>query len=93
MAASVTGSLLIVRLSNIGDPVVATYRIAFAPGNARLRGRYVTCEGLDALTELLRKAAIPIPEIERVWQALARRRFHSVPRVTLTLNEIDTLGL
>jgi hypothetical protein len=33
------------------------------------------------------------PEIERAWRALAARPVHSIPRVGLTLAEIETLGL
>lgn len=93
MAASATGFLHIVRLSGTVDPVAATYRIAFAPLGARLRGRHVTCQGLDALTDFLRQAGVPIPEIERAWRMLARHRFHAIPRVTLTSFQIEALGL
>ncbi len=92
MTASVTGFLHIVRLSGVVDPVVATYRLAFAPLDARLRSRHVFCQGLDALTDFLRRAGVPILEIERAWRILARRRFHSIPRVTLTADQIEALG-
>jgi hypothetical protein len=45
------------------------------------------------LTSFLRRAGVPLPEIERAWQNLARRRIYSVPRVTLTQAELDDLGL
>jgi len=93
MAASVAGSLLIVRLSGTVDPVVATYRITFAPVDARLRGRHVACERFEGLTDFLRKAGVPTFEVERAWRTLARRRFYSVPRVALTVDQIETLGL
>jgi hypothetical protein len=69
------------------------YRIAFAPLAGRPRSRYAQLEGLDALTDFLRQAGVPIPEIERTWQALARRRVHSIPRIALTPAQLDALGL
>jgi hypothetical protein len=48
---------------------------------------------LDALTDFLRQTGVPIPEIERTWQALAKRRICSVPRVALTPAQIEALGL
>jgi len=75
------------------DPVNAVYRIAFAPLDGSLRGRQARCEGLDALTDFLRQAGIQISEIERTWQALARRRVHSIPRIALTAAQLEALGL
>jgi len=48
---------------------------------------------LDALTDFLRQTGVPIPEIERTWQALAGRRVHSVPRIALTPAQLEALGL
>ena len=93
MAKAATGFLHIVRLSGAVDPVVAEYRIVFAPLGGRLRGRHVIRQGLDALTDFLRQAGVPIPEIERAWRMLARHRFHAIPRVTLTPTQIEALGL
>jgi hypothetical protein len=60
----------------------------------RLHGRrHVTRQGPDALTDFLRQAGVPIPEIERRWQALARRRVHSIPRIALTPAQLPALGL
>jgi hypothetical protein len=36
---------------------------------------------------------VPLPEIERAWQHLARRRIYSVPGVALTPGQLDALGL
>jgi hypothetical protein len=93
MAEAATGFLHIVRIGGDIDPVNAEYRIAFAPLDGRLRGRQARCEGLDVLTDFLRRAGVPIPEIERTWQALARRRVHSIPRIALTPAKIESLGL
>ncbi len=94
MAEAATGFLHIVRLTGAVDPVIAEYRIAFAPLDGRLHGRrHVTRQGLDALTDFLRQAGVPIPEIERTWQALARRRVHSIPRIALTPAQLELLGL
>jgi len=48
---------------------------------------------LDTLTDFLRQTGVPIPEIERTWQALAGRRVHSVPRIALTPAQLEALGL
>ncbi len=94
MAEMATGFSHVVRVSGLIDPVHAEYRIAFAPLDGRLRGRrHVTCQGLDALTDFLRQAGVSIPKIERTWQALARRRVHSIPRIALTPAQLDVLGL
>ena len=94
MAEAVTGFLHIVRMTGAVDPVIAEYRIAFAPLNGRLRGRrHVTRQGLDALTDFLRQAGVPLPSIELAWQNLARRRMYSVPRVMLTPAQLEALGL
>jgi len=58
-----------------------------------VRGRQAQREGLDALTDFLRQAGVPISEIERTWQALARRRVHSIPRIALTPAQVGALGL
>ena len=50
-------------------------------------------QGLDALTDFLRQAGVPLPEIERAWQTLARRRIHSIPRIALTPAHLEALGL
>ncbi len=92
MAGEVTGFLHIVRLNAAVDPVCAEYRVAFAPLGGRLRGRHVTCRGLDQLTDLLQRAGVAIPAIERAWETLARRRFHAIPRVVLTPARIEALG-
>jgi hypothetical protein len=73
--------------------VKAAYRLVFAPLGGRLRSRHPYCQGLDALTDFLRQAGVPLPEIERAWQALARRRVHSIPGITLTPAQIEALGL
>lgn len=93
MARSATGFLHVVRLNGTVDPVVATYRIAFAPLGGRLRGRHVTCQGLDALIDFLRRARVPIPEIERAWRMLTSRRFHAIAHVTLTQAQVEALAL
>jgi hypothetical protein len=92
MAGEITGFLHIVRLNAAVDPVSAEYRIAFAPLGGRLRGRHVTCRGLDGLTEVLQQAGVPIEAIERAWEILAKRRFHAIPRVVLTPTRIEELG-
>jgi len=48
---------------------------------------------LDALTDFLRQTGVPIPEIERTWQPLAKRRVHSVARIALTPAQLEALGL
>jgi hypothetical protein len=93
MGSPAMGFLHVVRIGGDIDPVKADYRIAFTPLDGRLRGRQARCEGLDALTDFLRQAGVPIPEIERTWQALARRRVHSVPRIALTPAQLEALGL
>jgi hypothetical protein len=93
MAEAATGSLGVVRIGGDIDPVNAVYWIAFTPLDGRLRGRQVQREGLDALTDFLRQAGVPIPEIERTWQALARRRVHAIPRIALTPAQLEALGL
>ncbi len=93
MGSPTTGFLHVVRIGGDIDPVNAVYRIAFAPLDGSLRGRQAQREGLDALTDFLRQAGVTIPEIERTWQALARRRVHSVPRITLTPAQLEALGL
>ena len=62
------GFLHVVRIGGDIDPVKAEYRIAFTPLDGRLRGRQARCEGLDALTDFLRQAGVPLPEIELAWQ-------------------------
>jgi hypothetical protein len=86
------GFLHVVRIGGNVDPVNAVYRIAFAPLDGSLRGRQAR-EGLDALTDFLRQAGVPIPEIERTWQVLAKRRVHSIPRIALTPAQLEALGL
>jgi hypothetical protein len=93
MVGEVTGFLHIVRVDGPIDPVIAAYRIAFAPLGGRLRSRHATVHGLDRLTAFLRQAHVPTPDIERAWRTLAMRRVHSVPRVGLTPAEIEVLGL
>jgi hypothetical protein len=93
MAEAATGFLHVARIGGDIDPVNAEYRIAFAPLDGSLRGRQARCEGLDALTDFLRQAGVPIPEIERTWQTLAKRRVHSIPRVALTPAQLEALGL
>ena len=87
------GFLHVVRIGGDIDPVKAEYRIAFAPLDGSLRTRRPQREGLDSLTDFLRQAGVPIPEIERTWQALAKRRIHSVPRIALTPAQLEALGL
>jgi len=93
MAVEITGFLHVMRVPARVDPVNAEYRIVFAPLGGRLRGRRVSCLGLDALTDFLRRAGVPIPEIERAWQTLVRRRVHSIPRVVLTPAQLEALRL
>ena len=75
------------------DPVNAEYRIVFAPLGGRLRARHAQCQGLDVLTDFLRQAHVPLPEIARAWQNLAKRRIYSIPHVALTPAQLDALGL
>ncbi|HSE03885.1 MAG TPA: hypothetical protein VLK35_06985 [Methylomirabilota bacterium] len=91
MGGTATGFLHITRLR--GDPVNAEYQIVFAPLGGRLRGRHARCQGLDVLTTFLQRAGVPLPEIERAWQNLAKRRIHSVSRVALTPAQLEALGL
>jgi hypothetical protein len=93
MGSPAMGFLHIVRIGGAIDPVNAVYRIAFEPLDGSLRDRQAQREGLDALTDFLRQAGVPIPEIERTWQALARRRVHSVARIALTPAQLEALGL
>ena len=93
MESPTLGFLHITRGPGPIDPVNAEYRIVFAPLGGRLRKRHALCQGFDGLTDFLRQARVPLPEIERAWQNLARRRIHSVPRVALTPTQIDALGL
>jgi hypothetical protein len=53
MAGEITGFLHVMRVPARLDPVNAEYRIVFAPLGGRLRGRRVSCLGLDALTDFL----------------------------------------
>ncbi len=93
MAGEVIRFLHIVRVGGPIDPVNAEYRIAFTTPDGQLRGRHVLRQGLDSLTGFLREAHVPTPEIERAWRPLAKRRVHSIPRVELTLAQIEALGL
>jgi hypothetical protein len=93
MPEASTGFLHITRGPGDIDPVNAEYRIVFAPLGGRLRSRHAQCHGLDALTDFLRQARVPLPEIERAWQNLARRRIYSVPRIRLTPAQLEALGL
>jgi hypothetical protein len=93
MERPVLGFLHITRIHGPLDPVSAEYRIVFAPLGGRLHTRHAQCQGLDALTDFLRQAGVPLPEIEQAWQNLARRRIYSVPRVALTHAQIEALGL
>ena len=93
MGSPALGFLHTVRIGGDIDPVNAVYRIAFAPLDGSLRSRQAQREGLDSLTDFLRQAGVPIPEIERTWQALAKRRVHSVPRIALTPAQLEALGL
>jgi hypothetical protein len=88
-----TGFLHITRVHGHIDPVNADYQVVFAPLGGRLRSRQAPCQGLDGLTDFLRHAGVPLPEIERAWQNLAKRRIYSVPRVSLTRAQIEALGL
>jgi hypothetical protein len=92
MVGELTGFLHIVRTEARLDPVTAEYRLAFAPLDGPLHSRHVIVQGLDGLTTFLRRAHVPIPEIERTWRTLARRRVHSIPRVRLTPAQIEALG-
>jgi hypothetical protein len=93
MGSPAMGFLHITRVHGDIDPVNAEYRIVFAPLGGRLRDRHAQCQGLDALTDFLRQAGVPLPEIELAWQNLARRRIYSVPRVMLTPAQLEALGL
>ena len=64
-----------------------------SPLDGSLRTRRPQREGLDSLTDFLRLAGVPIPEIERTWQALAKRRVHSIPRIALTSAQLEALRL
>jgi hypothetical protein len=83
------GFLHITRVHGHIDPVNAEYQIVFAPLGGRLRSRHA----LDGLTDFLRHAGVPLPEIERAWQNPAKRRIYSVPGVALTQGQIEVLGL
>ena len=85
--------LHITRVQGSLDPVNAEYQIVFAPLGGRLRIRHALCQGLDGPTDFLRQARVPLPEIERTWQNLAKRRICSVPRVALTRVQMEALGL
>lgn len=87
------GFLHITRVDGHVDPVIAEYRIVFAPLGGRFHSRHAQCHGLDALTDFLRQAGVLLPEIERAWQNLAKRRIYSVPRVSLTRAQLEALGL
>jgi hypothetical protein len=87
------GFLHITRVHGPLDPVNAEYQIVFAPLGGRLRGRHARRQGLDGLTDFLRHAGVPLPDIERAWQHLAKRRIYSVPGVALTPGQLDALGL
>src|SRR5258708_28574139 len=93
MGSPAMGFLHVVRIGEDIDPVNSVYRIAFAPLDGSPRSRHAQREGLDALTDFLRQAGVPIPEIERTWQALAKRRVHSIPRIALTPAQLEALGL
>lgn len=93
MESPVQGFLHITRVPGPVDPINAEYRVVFAPLGGRLHDRHALCQGLDGLTDFLRRAGVPLPEIERAWQNLAKRRIYSVPRVSLTRAQIEALGL
>jgi hypothetical protein len=65
MGNPATGFLHITRVQDHIDPVKAAHRLVFAPLGGRLRRRHPYCQGLDALTDFLRQAGVPMPEIER----------------------------
>ena len=52
---------------------------------------FTTGQGLDGLTDFLGRAGVSLPEIERAWQNLMKRRIYSVPRVSLTRAQIEAL--
>jgi hypothetical protein len=94
MGSPAMGFLHVVMVGRIMDPVHADYRITFTPLEDPLRDRrHVTRQGLDALTDFLRLAGVPSPEIERTWRTLARDRAHSIPRIALTPAQVEALGL
>jgi len=93
MAGEIRGFLHVSRAAGPADPVQAEYRIAFAPVGGHLRARHARCEGLDGLTDFLRKARVPIPAIEHAWRTLARRGVHSIANVFLTAAQLEALGL
>ena len=93
MEGPTLGSLHITRVHGPVDPVTAEYRIVFAPLGSRLRSRHAPCQGLDGLTDFLRRARVPLPEIEWACQNLAKRCIYSAPSVALTQAQIDALGL
>ncbi len=68
MRSPATGFLHITRVQDHIDPVKAAYRLVFAPLGGRLRSRHPYRQGLDALTDFLRQAGVPLPEIELAWQ-------------------------
>ena len=92
MERPTVGFLHITRVHGPVDPVNAQYRIVFAPLGGRLRSSQALCQGLDGLTDFLRRARVPIPEIEQAWQNLAKRRIYSVPQVALKQAQIEALG-
>jgi hypothetical protein len=85
--------LHITRVHGHLDPVNAEYRIVFAPLGGRLHSRHAQYQGLDVLTDFLGEAGVSLPEIERAWQNLVKRRLYSIPRITLTRVQLETLGL
>jgi hypothetical protein len=93
MGRPTRGLLHITRIHGPLDPVDAEYQIVFAPLGGRLRSRHARCRGLDGLTDFPRHARVSLPEIEKAWQNLAKRRIHSVQGVALTPVQLDALGL
>ena len=88
------GRLYITRLRPAVDPVSAEYLLTFGPpATAEVNLNLGSVRGLDALTEVLRAARVPLGEIERAWRVLAVDTIHDIPNVTLTRAVIRVLGL
>ena len=93
MGRPAMGFLHITRVHGDIDAVNAEYRIVFAPLGGQIGSRHASRQGLDSLTDFLQQAGVPISEIERTWQALARRRIHSIRRIALTPAQLEALGM
>ncbi len=74
MAGEIHGFLHIIRVDAPVDPVNAEYRVAFTPLGGRLRGRHVTRQGVDDLTDFAAGSSLRL--FHGVLAPHARRRSH-----------------